>query len=111
MAKLDTALGSFQPSTNVAFPEPAPTVTLPESITLEKIKDTIQNYHDTTVQPSFEILNKHIRQEVISRLERSELNNFLGSQTLNAIESEQQRRSVIIYNIPYFPICPAFPKT
>ena len=102
MAKLDTALGSFQPSTNVALPEPAPTVTLPESITLENIKDTIQNYHDTTVQPSFEILNKHIRQEVISRLERSELNNFLGSQTLNAIESEQQRRSVIIYNIPLF---------
>ena len=102
MAKLDTALGSFQPSTNVALPEPAPTVTLPESVTLENIKDTIQNYHDTTVQPSFEIFNKHIRQEVISRLERSELNNFLSSQTLNAIESEQQRRSVIIYNIPLF---------
>ena len=102
MAKLDTSLGSFQPSTNVALPEPSPTVSLPDSVTLENIKDTIQNYHDTTVQPSFELLNKHIRQEVISRLERSELNNFLGSQTFNAIESEQQRRSVIIYNIPLF---------
>ena len=29
MAKLDTAFGSFQPSTNVALPEPSPTVTLP----------------------------------------------------------------------------------
>ena len=27
MAKLDTSLGSFQPSTNVAIPEPSPTVT------------------------------------------------------------------------------------
>ena len=102
MAKLDTSLGSFQPSTNVILPEPSPSVTLPESVTLDNIKETIQNYHETTVQPSFDILNKQIRQEVISRLERSELNNFLGSQTLNAIESEQQRRSVIIYNIPLF---------
>ena len=55
MAKLDTVLGSVQPSTNVALPEPSPTVTLPDSVTLENIKDTIQNYRDTTVQPSFEI--------------------------------------------------------
>ena len=102
MAELDTSLGSFEPSTNVVVPEPSPTVTLPDSVTLENIKDTIQNYHDTTVQPSLDILNKHIRLEVISRLEHSELNNFLGSQTLNAIESEQQRRSLIIYNIPLF---------
>ena len=98
MAKLDTCLGSFQPSANVALPEPSPTVTLPDSVTLDKIKETIQNYHDTTVQPSLDILNRHIRQEAISRLERSKLHNFLGSQTLNAIESEQQRR------------CPAFPR-
>ena len=77
-------------------------VTLPDSVTLENIRETIQNYRETTVQPSFEILNKQIRQEVINRLERSELRNFLGSQTHNAIESEQQRRSVIIYNIPLF---------
>ena len=74
MAKLDTSLGSFQPSTNVTIPEPSP-ITLPDSVTLENIKDTIQHYHDTTVQPSFDLLNKHIRQEVISRIERSELNN------------------------------------
>ena len=82
--------------------KPSPSVTLPDSVTLDNIKETIQSYHETTVQPSFESLNKQIRQEVISRLERSELNNFLGSQTLNAIESEQQRRSVVIYNILLF---------
>ena len=101
MAKLDTSLGSFQPSTNVTLPELSPSITLPDSVTLDNIKETIQS-HETTVQPSFDIFNKQIRQEVISRLERSELRNFLGSQTLNAIESEQQRQSVIIYNIPLF---------
>ena len=102
MAKLDIATVSFQPSTNVALPEPSPAVTLPDSVTLDNIKDTIRSYHDTTVQPSLDLLNKHIRQEVTSRLARNELNNFLGTQTLNAIESEQQRRSVIIYNISLF---------
>ena len=70
--------------------------------TISRTKDTIRSYHDTTVQPSLDLLNKHIRQEVTSRLARNELNSFLGTQTLNAIESEQQRRSVIIYNIPPF---------
>ena len=72
MAKLDTSLGSFrslQPSTNVILilPEPSSSVTLPESVPLDNIKETIQNYHEITVQPSFDILNKQIRQDVISR--------------------------------------------
>ena len=61
MAKLDIATVSFQPSTNVALPEPSPAVTLPDSVTLDNIKDTIRSYHDTTVQPSLDLLNKHIR--------------------------------------------------
>ena len=90
--------------------KPSPSVTLPDSVTLDNIEETVQSYHETTVQPSFEILNKQIRQEDISRLERSELGNFLGSQTLNAIESAA---TTIRHHLQYPPIfqCPAFHRT
>ena len=85
MAKLDATTVSFQPS-----------------ITLENLRSTIQHYHDTSVQPSLELLNKTLREEVTRRVERSELHQLLGSYSLSAMEAEQQRRSVLIYNIPQF---------
>ena len=105
MAKLDAATGSFQPSTNIPIPEAAPEVVLPDNVTLDSLdnlRSTIQHYHETSVQPSMELLNKHIREEVTRRIERTKLQQLLGSYSLSAIESEQQRRSVIIYNIPQF---------
>ena len=51
--------------------------------------------------PQYSLL-KTIREEVTRRVERSELQQLLGSYSLSAMESEQQRRSVLIYNIPQF---------
>ena len=102
MAKLDASTGSFQPSTDLPMPEVSPEVKFPEIITLDNLRSTIQHYHETSVQPSLELLNKTIRDEVTRRVERSELQQLLGSYSLSAMESEQQRRSVLIYNIPQF---------
>ena len=62
----------------------------------------IQHYHETAVQPSPDLLSKHIREEVTQKLGRNSLLQQLGQQTLASIEAEQQRRSVIIYNVPPF---------
>ena len=102
MAKLDASTGSFQPSTDLPMPEASPEVKFPETVTLENLRSTIQHYHDTSIQPSIDLLNQHIRQEITSRIDRTELQQVLGSYSLNALESEQQRRAVIIYNIPQF---------
>ena len=103
MAKLDASTGSFQPSTDIPMPEVSPDVKLPENITPDNLRSTLQRYHETSVQPSMELLKKHIREEVTRRIERNEFQQLLGSYSLSATESEQQRRSVIIYNIPQFP--------
>ena len=92
----------FQPSTDLPMPEASPEVKFPETVTLENLRSTIQHYHDTSIQPSIDLLNQHIRQEITSRIDRTELQQVLGSYSLNALESEQQRRAVIIYNIPQF---------
>ena len=102
MAILDASTGSFQSSTDLPMPEVSPEVQFPESITLDNLRSTIQHYHETSVQPSLKLLNNTIRNEVTRRVERSELQQLLGSYSLNAMESEQQRRSVLIYNIPQF---------
>ena len=96
MAKLDTTTSSFQPSTNVEVPEPSLTVSLPDTVSVDNIKAVIQHYHDTAVQPSLDLLSKHIRDEVTHRLGRTSLLQYLGHQTLTSLEAEQQRRSVII---------------
>ena len=101
MAKLDASTGSFQPSTDIPMPEVSPDVKLPENITPDNLRSTLQHYHETSVQPSMELLKKHIREEVTRRIERNEFQQHLCSYSLSAIESEQQRRSVIIYNIPH----------
>ena len=97
MAKLDTTTRSFQASTNVELPEPTPTVNIPDSVSVDNIKAVIQHYHDTSVQPSLDLLSKHIREEVTHTLLQ-----YLGHQTLTSLEAEQQRRSVTIYNVPPF---------
>ena len=102
MAKPDAATKSFQASTNVEVPEPSPAVTIPDSVSADNIKAVIQHYRDTSVQPSTDLLSKHIREEVIHRLGRNTLLQYLGHQTLTSLEAEQQRRSVIIYNVPPF---------
>ena len=102
MAKLDTTTSSFQPSTNVEVPEPSVTVSLPDTVSVDNIKAVIQHYHDTAVQPSLDLLSKHFRDEVTHRLGRTSLLQYLGHQTMTSLEAEQQRRSVIIYNVPPF---------
>ena len=102
MAKLDAATRSFQASTSVEVPEPSPTVTIPDSVSADNIQAVIQHFHDTSVQPLIDLLSKHIREEVTRRLGRNTLLQYLGHQTLTTLEAEQQRRSVIIYNVPPF---------
>ena len=82
MAKLDTTTRSFQASTNVEVPEPAPIVNIPDWVGVDNIKAVIQHYHDTSVQPSPDLLSKHIREEVTHRLARNTLLQYLGHQTL-----------------------------
>ena len=102
MTKLDSAIGSFQLGTDVSMPEPSPEVKFPETITLDNLRNIIQNYHGFSIQPSLDLLNHHIRQEITRRLDRIELQQILDSYSLSALESEQQRRSILIYNIPQF---------
>ena len=90
IAKLDTTTRSFQASTNVEVPEPAPTVNIPDSASVDNIKAVIQHYHDTSVQPSLDLLSKHIREEVTHRLGRNTLLQYLVHQTLTSLEAEQQ---------------------
>ena len=58
MANLDASTGSFQLGTDLPMPEVSPDVKLPESITLENLRSTIQHYHDTSVQPSLQQNNQ-----------------------------------------------------
>ena len=102
MAKLDAATSSFQPSTNVEVPEPSLTVSIPDTVSVDNIKAVIQHYHDTAVQPSLDLLGKHIRDEVTHRLGRTSLLQYLGHQTMTSLEAKKQRRSVIICNVPPF---------
>ena len=64
MAKLDAATGSFQAGINVEVPESSPIVTIPDSVSADIIKAVIQHYRETSVQPSTDLLSKHIREEV-----------------------------------------------
>ena len=102
MAKVDTTTSSFQPSTNVEVPEASLTVSLPGTVSVDNLKAVIQHYHYTAVQPPIDLLSKHIRDEVTHRLGRTSLLQYLGHQTMTSIEAEQQRRSVIIYDVPPF---------
>ena len=102
MAKLGVPTRIFQATTHVEVPAPSSTVTIPDTVKSDDIKAVIQHYHDTSVQPSTELLSKHIREEVTRRLGRNTLQQYLGQQTLTSLEAEQQRRSVSIYNVPPF---------
>ena len=102
MAKLDAATRSFQASTNVELPEPTSTANIPDSVSVDNIKAVIQHCHDTSGQPSLDLLSIHIREEVTNRLGRNTVLQYLGHQTLTSLEAEQQRRSVVIYNVSPF---------
>ena len=41
--------GSFQPSTDIPTPEASPEVKFPENITLDNLRSTIQQYHETAI--------------------------------------------------------------
>ena len=70
MAKLDVSTRTFQPSTDVEVPAFSSTVTIPDTVKSDDIKAVIQHYHDTSAQPSLELLSKHIREEVTQGLGR-----------------------------------------
>ena len=101
VARLDPATNSFMPTTNIDLPFPS-VETPPPQVTMENLSTVLAQYHEQTVQPSLDLLSNHIRQEVVSRLDKQgSLIRYEGL-ALQSLEADAIRRTVLIHVLPPF---------
>ena len=101
VARLDPATNSFTPTTNIDLPFPS-VETPPPQVTMENLSTVLAQYHEQTVQPSLDLLSNHIRQEVVSRLDKQgSLIRYEGL-ALQSLEADAIRRTVLIHGLPPF---------
>ncbi|OLP84664.1 hypothetical protein AK812_SmicGene34443 [Symbiodinium microadriaticum] len=101
IAKLDPATISFTPTTNVELPPPS-VETPPPQVTMENLSTVLATYHEQTVQPSLDLLSNHIRQDVISRLDKQGSVIRYEGLALQSLEADAIRRTVLIHGLPPF---------
>ena len=101
VAKLDPATISFTPTTNVELPAPS-VETPPPQVTMENLSTVLAQYHEQTVQPSLDLLSNHIRQDVISRLDKQGSVIRYEGLALQSLEADAIRRTVLIHGLPPF---------
>ena len=101
VARLDPATNSFTPTTNIDLPLPS-VETPPPQVTMENLSTVLAQFHEQTVQPSWDLLSNHIRQEVVSRLDKQgSLIRYEGL-ALQSLEADAIRRAVLIHGLPPF---------
>ncbi|OLQ13121.1 hypothetical protein AK812_SmicGene2936 [Symbiodinium microadriaticum] len=101
VAKLDPATNSFTPTTNIELPPPS-VETPPPQVTMENLSTVLATYHEQTVQPSLDLLSNHIRQDVISRLDKQGSVIRYEGLALQSLEADAIRRTVLIHGLPPF---------
>ena len=101
VAKLDPATISFTPTTNIELPPPS-VETPPPQVTMENLSTVLATYHEQTVQPSLDLLSNHIRQDVISRLDKQGSVIRYEGLALQSLEADAIRRTVLIHGLPPF---------
>ena len=101
VAKLDPATISFTPTTNIDLPPPS-VETPPPQVTMENLSAVLAQYHEQTVQPSLDLLSNHIRQDVISRLDKQGSVIRYEGLALQSLEADAIRRTVLIHGLPPF---------
>ncbi|OLP86464.1 hypothetical protein AK812_SmicGene32432 [Symbiodinium microadriaticum] len=101
VAKLDPATISFTPTTNIDLPPPS-VETPPPQVTMENLSTVLAQYHEQTVQPSLDLLSNHIRQDVISRLDKQGSVIRYEGLALQSLEADAIRRTVLIHGLPPF---------
>ena len=101
VAKLDPATISFTPTTNIDLPPPS-VETPPPQVTMENLSTVLATYHEQTVQPSLDLLSNHIRQDVISRLDKQGSVIRYEGLALQSLEADAIRRTVLIHGLPPF---------
>ena len=101
VARLDPATISFTPTTNIDLPPPS-VETPPPQVTMDNLSTVLAQYHEQTVQPSLDLLSNHIRQEVISRLDKQGSVIRYEGLALQSLEADAIRRTVLIHGLPPF---------
>ena len=101
VARLDPATNSFTPTTDIELPPPS-VETPPPQVTMENLSTVLAQYHEQTVQPSLDLLSTHIRQDVISRLDKQGSVIRYEGLALQSLEADAIRRTVLIHGLPPF---------
>ena len=101
VAKLDPATISFTPTTNIELPPPS-VETPPPQVTMENLSTVLATYREQTLQPSLDLLSNHIRQDVISRLDKQGSVIRYEGLALQSWEADAIRRTVLIHGLPPF---------
>ena len=101
VARLDPATISFTPTTNIDLPPPS-IETPPPQVTMDNLSTVLAQYHEQTVQPSLDLLSNHIRQDVISRLDKQGSVIRYEGLALQSLEADAIRRTVLIHGLPPF---------
>ena len=101
LARLDHTTQTFEATPHTKLPPPSCEPSLPDTITMDNLKQITTQYHEQTAQPSIEISN-HVTQEMTSKLAALDARSRISNLTLQSLESEQQRRTVLIHNVPPF---------
>ena len=101
-ARLDPAAGKFAP-----VPEP-PRVTMPSSsstldaVSAENLQAAFQSYHSNQVSPALQQLQALVQQDLDTRLTSLHTQSMVSKVTLQTIESDLHKRTVIIHGVPPF---------
>ena len=98
LARLDPTTKTSEATPHANLRPPSCEPSLPDTITMDNLKQIITKYHEETVQPSIELVSNHVRQEITTRLASLGAQTRISNLTLQSIESEQQRRTVLIHN-------------
>ena len=69
---------------------------------MENLSTVLAQYHEQTVQPSLDLLSNHIRQDVISRLDKQGSVIRYEGLALQSLEADAIRRTVLIHGLPPF---------
>ena len=69
---------------------------------MENLSTVLATYHEQTVQPSLDLLSNHIRQDVISRLDKQGSVIRYEGLALQSLEADAIRRTVLIHGLPPF---------
>ena len=73
-----------------------------DAVSAENLQSTFQSYHANQVAPALQHLQALVQQDLDTRLTSLQTQSVVSKVTLQTIESDLHKRTVIIYGVPPF---------